>query len=160
MHADTASTWPPRLSALLAAAALGASVLAWVLHWPGASVPADGAVAKVASSSTTLAPSNAPVEFGAVARALGAPATATPSATAVAPQTYRLTGFVAGSNGTGAALIAVRDQAPRAYHVGSRVDDALVLQAVERHRVRLGPDLRSPASLTLELPTPAVNTAP
>ncbi len=92
-------------------------------------------------------------EPAAIARLLGAPVAAadTPAAPALASR-FALTGVVAGTTGTGAALIAVDGRPPRPFAVGSAVDEGLVLQSVQGRRALLGPALRGPATLTLDLP--------
>ena len=94
------------------------------------------------------APSTDPV---AVARLLGS----TPAAAAPTPalsSRFSLLGVVAGEDGGGAALIAVDGKPPKPFRVGSTIEDGLVLQSVEARRATIGADMKSPASLTLELP--------
>ncbi len=79
---------------------------------------------------------------------------------AAAPPRYNLLGVVAVGTQDGAALIAVDGQPPRPYRVGASLDGSsgLVLQAVTRSAVRLGPSLGVPATVELTLPeasTPA-----
>lgn len=53
----------------------------------------------------------------------------------------------------GVALISIDDKPPRAYRVGARVDQALVLQAVAKRSASIGP-ARGPTALQLDLPAP------
>jgi len=94
----------------------------------------------------------------AVARTLGAVPVAAPGAApvAAAPARYVLLGVVATGTDGGAALIAVDSQPPRPYRVGASLDGGLVLQAVTRRTVRLGPSLDAPSSMELSLPEKAV----
>jgi general secretion pathway protein C len=104
---------------------------------------------------STLASAQLPSDPEAVARTLGAvpSAVASPSVAAAAPPRYNLLGVVAvGSQDGGAALIAVDGQPPRPYRVGAPLDGGLVLQAVTRRTVRLGPTLESPSTIELSLP--------
>ena len=98
-----------------------------------------------------------PADPLAVARLLGASGTGGEVA-AASPSRLVLTGVVAGVWGGGAALIAVGEDPPRPFRVGSRVQEDLWLQSVRGRLVQLGPALRGPTTLTLELPAlePAV----
>ncbi|MBS3911994.1 MAG: general secretion pathway protein C [Hydrogenophaga sp.] len=103
------------------------------------------------------------VEPALVARALGmvpqAVTTDGAQAPGAAPSRFVLLGVVALGADQGAALIGMDGQPPRPYRVGAVIDGGLVLQAVNRRSVRLGPTLQGPASVELSLPeTPA--TAP
>ena len=72
---------------------------------------------------------------------------------------FRLLGIMAPKYSAGAvsahgvALIAVDGKMPKAYTVGSRLDDDLVLQSVSLRTVSIGTGQGAPA-LTLELPPP------
>lgn len=54
----------------------------------------------------------------------------------------------------GVALISIDDKPPRAYRVGARVDQALVLQAVAKRSASIGP-AKGATAVQLELPAPA-----
>lgn len=102
---------------------------------------------------STLAPAQLPTDPAAVARTLGAVPTAVSSGVvAAAPPRYNLLGVVAVGTKDGAALIAVDGQPPRPYRVGTPLDGGLVLQAVTRRTVRLGPSLEAPTTVELSLP--------
>jgi general secretion pathway protein C len=89
-----------------------------------------------------------------VARALGAassPEGVRPGQQPV-PSRLVLSGVAAGTSGRGTAIIAVDGAPPRAYPVGTRVAEGLVLQSVQGRRAQLGPGLGQPATVVLELP--------
>jgi general secretion pathway protein C len=65
-----------------------------------------------------------------------------------------LVGVVAGRSNKGAALIAVDGKPARAFRVGSKIDEGVVLQAVEPRRARLGSGADAATALTLEMPAP------
>ncbi len=93
-----------------------------------------------------------PVDTAAVARLLGASATAaSPSAPSEASR-FALLGIVANRLGGGAALIAVDGKPARPFRVGTWVEDGLVLQSLEGRRALLGAERGGPSTLTLELP--------
>jgi general secretion pathway protein C len=92
------------------------------------------------------------VDPASLARLLGA---AEPSAAALVPAAasrFVLLGVVAGRSNTGAALIAVDGKPGRAFRVGSKIDQGVVLQAVEPRKVRLGSAADAATTLTLEMP--------
>lgn len=94
-----------------------------------------------------------PADPLAVGRLLGA-SPAAPNAPAAAPSLanrFVLMGVVAGVSGAGAALIAVDGQPPKPYTVGRTVTDGLVLQSVQGRRASLGPGLREPSAVMLEM---------
>jgi general secretion pathway protein C len=144
---QSASRRVPALVAALLWLAAGLSAGYWVLQFLGRS-----AVTPVAT--VALAP--APPDPLAVARTLGAvPVAAVGAAPAAgAPARYVLLGVVATGTDGGAALIAVDSQPPRPYRVGAALDGGLVLQAVTRRTVRLGPSLDAPTSMELSVPEP------
>lgn len=95
-----------------------------------------------------------------LSRLLGAEPAPPPVAVAAAPvlpveaSRFQLLGVVAArqaERSQGLALIAVDGKMPRAYRVGSVVDGALVLQAVQSRAVQLGPR-GGAAAISLELP--------
>jgi general secretion pathway protein C len=144
---QTAGRRGPTLAAGVLWLAAGLSAGYWVLLAWGRSP-----VTPVA----TLAPAPLPADPAAVARTLGAvPAAVSSGVVAAAPPRYNLLGVVAVGAKDGAALIAVDGQPPRPYRVGAPLDGGLVLQAVTRRSVRLGPTLEAPATVELSLPETA-----
>jgi general secretion pathway protein C len=87
----------------------------------------------------------------AVARLLGA---AAPAATAapVAASRFVLLGVMASPSSRGAALIAIDGKPGRAFRVGSKVDEGLVLEAVEPRKARLAQATGTGESMVLEMP--------
>lgn len=108
---------------------------------------------------TGAAPAVAVSDVASVARALGAvpAAPAAGQAPVAAAARYSLLGVADQSGELGSALIAIDGQAPRPYRVGAALDGGLVLQAVARRSVRLGPALQGPSTVELSLPSPAQN---
>ena len=102
-----------------------------------------------------LAPSAPQSDVASVGRALGA-ASDQPSnaaqASAPPPARLRLLGVVVKGGTVGAALIAVDDQPPRPWRVGSEVLEGLVLQSVDRQGARLGASRSGPSTMVLEMP--------
>jgi general secretion pathway protein C len=140
---------PARLSALLIWALVAASVVAWGLRL-FASAPG--------APANALAVSEGMVASGDLTRLLGAAPIAPVHATP-APEIssrFRLTGVVAPKPPAteGVALIAVDGKMPRAYSVGSKVDNDLVLQSVSRRSASIGGGSRSMPPVVLELPAP------
>ncbi len=139
----TAGGRAPTVAAGLLWLAAGLSAGYWVLQVWGQSpvTPVSG-----------VAPLQVSADAAAVARTLGAlPDNTAPSAVAAAPPRYNLLGVVAVGALDGAALIAVDGQPPRPYRVGAPLDGGLVLQAVTRRTVRLGPSLGAPSTVELTL---------
>lgn len=97
-------------------------------------------------------------EPAVVARALGwqpAPVTSQQAPVAVAESSrYVLLGVVTHGRDQGAALIAYDGQRPRPYRVGAALESGLILQAVDRRGVRLGPALQGPTTVEINLPEP------
>jgi general secretion pathway protein C len=102
---------------------------------------------------------------GDLSRLLGT-APIAPSVTAAAPEAasrFRLFGIVApkfASSGAvsvtqGVALIAVDGKMPKAYAVGARLDNDLVLQSVSLRKVSIASSSQGAPTITLELPPPA-----
>jgi general secretion pathway protein C len=81
----------------------------------------------------------------------------------VADGRFALLGVVSprgGSAAAGVALIAVDGQPPRAYRVGAKVEDRIVLKTVAHNRVTLGPqDGAATVALELAPPVPAATGA-
>lgn len=148
---QSASRRAPALVAGVLWLAAGLSAGYWVLQFVGRS-----AVTPV----VTVATEPPPPDAMAVARTLGAVPVAARGAApvAAAPARYVLLGVVSTGTDGGAALIAVDSQPARPYRVGAAVDGGLVLQAVTRRSVRLGPSLDAPSSMELSVPEKA--TAP
>ena len=99
---------------------------------------------------------------GDLTRLLGTAPVAVQAAV-VAPQAasrFKLLGIVApkvaaanaASSNHGVALIAVDGKMPKAYPVGARVDNDLVLQSVSLRTVSIGPSAQAAPTITLELP--------
>lgn len=139
-----------RLSAFVIWALVAASAVFWALrlwvHAPGA-------------PDYTVAVANADAARGDLSRLLGAtPATAPVAlASPEAAARFKLLGIMApdprreaDSHG-GLALIAVDDKPARAFAVGARLDDDLVLQSVSLRTASIGP-AQGQATLQLELP--------
>jgi general secretion pathway protein C len=128
------------------------SVAFWALRWWGSAplTVVDGL------------PGTAPAaEVSAVALALGTGVAAAPlPEAAVTPVSnrLRLIGVVAHRDRWGAALIAVGEQAPRPFTVGSEVEPGWYLQSVDRRSARLAQTAAGSAPLVLEMPTPPDGT--
>lgn len=141
----------PAVAAVVLWLAAGLSVGYWVLQVLGRS-----AITPV----TATAPANEAPDAAVLARVLGAApqaavAAAAPSAPPPLSSRYQLIGVVADRADGGAALIAVDGQPPKPYRVGATLEGGVVLRAVQRRSVRLGPPDGSPA-FELSLPeTPA-----
>ena len=144
MVTNLQNLWWPRVMTLVLWAVAAASMAGWGLRLGGSSKP--GQVAPVAMTAEVA------VDPASVARLLGA---AEPSAAALVPAAanrFVLLGVVAGRSNTGAALIAVDGKPGRAFRVGSKIDEGVMLQAVEPRRVRLGSAADAATTLTLEMP--------
>ncbi len=142
-----AGRWVPRIAALLLGAAAAASLAYWGLRlWPqgaGGAIPA----------AMVPAPAAQAADPDQVARLLAAPGAAPASAPAVSVASRLvLTGVAAARSGRGTALIAVDGQSPKPFVVGATVAEGLVLQSVQGRRAALGPAMRGPSTLVLELP--------
>lgn len=144
---QTAGRRGPTIAAGLLWLAAGLSAGYWVLlAWGRSPV----------TPVSTLAPAQVATDPVSVARTLGAlPAATSAGVVTAAPPRYNLLGVVAVGAQGGAALIAVDGQPPRPYRVGAPLDGGLVLQAVTRRAVRLGPTLEAPATVELTLPETA-----
>jgi len=151
-----------RLAAFVIWALVAATAVFWGLRL-FASAPA--------APSYTVAVGDVAAVRADLSRVLGS----APVATAAAPTTitpeassrFKLLGIMAPKSQPGAsaasaqrgssgvALIAVDGKLPKAYVVGARVDDDLVLQSVSLRTAAIGP-AQGAASIKLELPPPTV----
>ena len=127
-------------------AAAAASVAWWGLRvWGGAS--------QAPSSEAPPAVAPAPVaDQAAVARLLGAVAPAGPAMAPVAVNRFVLLGVMASPSRMGSALIAVDGKPGRAFRVGSKVDEGIVLESVEPRKARLAPVAGGGEPIFLEMP--------
>lgn len=105
-------------------------------------------------------PTRPVLQVGDLARLLGASAADEDDGSEPAPagsERFALLGVVAprgaAMSSQGVALIAIDGQAAKAFKTGSTVVDDLVLLAVEKRLVRLGPK-GGPSSMELSLPEP------
>jgi len=154
MQINWHDTWGPRLAAFVLVAA---SVGYWGLHW--SAVAAGGPAPTMAVAGIEEAPTT--LDVNALARLLGGSATlvASDAGLGQGSSRWQLIGVVAGTSGRGAALVAEDDKPAKAYQVGSRVADGLVLQSVAPRRAVLAASVHGPAVLTLELKAAAPNDA-
>lgn len=147
-----------RLSAFVVWALVAGGSVFWGYRLWASPGPAKGNVQTVSSS---------PGAHADLTRMFGSappPVSAAPAAV-VESNRFRLFGVVAPvvSEGaippskTGVALIAIDGRPARAYKVGARVDDDLVLQAVSRRSASIGP-AEGAATVVLELPLPVPPT--
>jgi general secretion pathway protein C len=148
---------PANASALRRAGPSVAAGVLWLAAGLGAGYWALLAWGRTPVTPVAAAPMTLPVvDTTAVARALGllpevVAVEASPAPVAEASR-YVLLGVVATGASRGAALIALDGQPARPYRVGAMLDGGLVLQAVDRRGVRLGPELKGPATVELTLP--------
>jgi len=148
------SRWLTGLSTLVVWAAAAAVVAYWALQFAGVSGPASQALTVARSSAAE--PTVADVQ-----KALGA--ASAPTAVVNAPARYVLSGVVALNSGQGAALIAVDDQAPKAFKVGQTVAEGWVLQSLGPRQAHLAVSVDGPALITLDMPAlaePATGVSP
>ncbi len=138
-----------RLSAFVIWSLVAATAMFWLLRF---AVHAPQAPAHAVSVDRS-----APVR-GDLARLFGASLTARAEEKAAAPSRYRLVGVMApksqlpeGSGAYGLALIAVDGKPARAYAVGSRLDNDLVLQSVGLRTASLA-TAQGSRRMLLELP--------
>ncbi len=145
-----------RLSAFVIWALVAATAVFWGLRLfvrapaaPSYAVPVGDAVA--ARGDLTRLLGSAPVAAPAMAAA--------PAASArfrllgIAAPKYAAAGAIPA--GHGVALIAVDGKMPKAYAVGARLDDDLVLQSVSLRTVSIASPKSGAPTITLELPPPA-----
>jgi general secretion pathway protein C len=144
-----------RLSAFVIWALVAATVAFWGLRLLVRAAPVPAYAVPVG---------DAPAAHGDLSRLLGSAPVAAVGATA-APQTstrFRLLGIVAPKYPAagavpvqqGVALIAVDGNMPKAYRVGARLDDDLVLRSVSLRSVSIASSASGVAPITLELPAP------
>ena len=139
---------PPRLAAGLLAAAAAASLVYWALQ-----IAESRRAASVATVPANAARLPEAAEPERIARLLAAPSAPTGGAAAApAGIPLQMTGVAAGTSGRGAALISVDGRPARPYAVGMAVGEGLVLQSVQGRRAQLGPALKGPSTVVLELP--------
>ncbi len=151
-----------RLSAFVIWSLVAASVVFWALRFGVASPEAPTYAVPI---------DRAPPPRGDLARLFGAPpvVAVAEEARPEAPSRFRLVGVMAPrsstSQGTGAyglALIAVDGKPARAFSVGARLDNDLVLQSVGLRTASLG-SAQGPRTVLLELPAlpaPATGVLP
>ena len=138
--------WWVRMVTMALWAAAAASVVWWGLR-------VQGGAAQAPSSATLPAAAPVPVaDQAAVARLLGAAAPAGPAMAPVAANRFVLLGVVASPSKLGSALIAVDGKPGRAFRVGSKVDEGIVLEAVEPRKARLAPVAGAGEPILLEMP--------
>ncbi len=140
-----------RLSAFVVWLLVAATAMFWILRF--------AVHAPQAPAHAVAVDRSAPVR-GDLSRLFGAPLVARAEEKAAAPSRYRLIGVMApksqlpeGSGAYGLALIAVDGKPARAYAVGARLDNDLVLQSVGLRTASLGSDKGS-RHMLLELPPP------
>jgi general secretion pathway protein C len=146
MVTNSQNMWWSRGITLMVWGLASASAVWWGLRIAGLSQPVHGVPPPVA------APGEMVVDSNAVARMLGAVAAAQAAPPPAAASRFALLGVVASRSSQGAALIAVDGKPGRPYRVGSKIEDGLILQAVDARHARLGPASGSGVSLTLEMP--------
>ncbi len=138
--------WMPRMAAFLVGLLLAASVVFWVLRWPVRDMGRDVPVA-LADEALPAA------DAQSIARWLGAQAVADSAPVPDAASRFKLTGIIASSGREqSVALVSIDGKPPKPYHVGSPLEEGLVLQSVEQRRVALAADAKAPVRLQLELP--------
>ena len=138
--------WMVRLLTMVLWAAAAASGAWWGLRvWGGAS-QAPTATLPPAMASAPIA------DPAAVLRLLGAVAPAGPAIAPAAASRFVLLGVMASPSKLGSALIAVDGKPGRAFRVGSKVDDGIVLEAVEPRKVRLASVAGAGEPIFLEMP--------
>ena len=139
----------PMNTVVLSTFAVWAVALASVTHW--------GLTLSHTSTSAMVAPAVSqgllPVDAAWVAKTLGVSKRDPVAApVAAASNRFSLLGVVAGDQRHGVAVIAADGKPAKSLRVGSKVEDGLVLQSVERRSVRLGASMDGPTAYTLTLP--------
>jgi general secretion pathway protein C len=138
--------WMPRLAAFMVGLLLAASVVFWVLRWP---VRDSGREVPLAAADEVLAPADAKT----IARWLGAQAAPDSSPVPDAASRFKLTGIIASAGREqSVALVSIDGKPPKPYHVGSQLEEGLMLQSVAQRHVALAADAKAPVRLQLELP--------
>ncbi len=138
--------WRVRVVTLCVAALAAASVVFW-----GLKISAPTPV-QLNTAALTAAETGA-VDWAASARALGASKNSeTPTARALTPQRWVLTGVARAGTAEGMALIAAEGQPAKPYRLKSRLEEGLYLVALEPRLAHLGPAPEGPVSISLSLP--------
>lgn len=141
-----------RVSAFVVWALVAATAVFWGLRL---------SVRAPAAPAHTLPVGDSAALRGDLSRLLGAAPAPEAAAAPVAPELasrFKLLGIMAPKgakpdSGVGVALLAVDGKPPRAFAVGARIDESLVLQSVSLRSASIGPD-KGEAALRLELPPP------
>lgn len=143
MVSNSRGSWTVRGVTFLLWAAAAASVAYWGLKLSS----------RNAAGPALVQPNRAPAaaDPAALARLLGHTPNATAIPTASLSSRFSLMGVVAGRSRGGAALIAVDGKPAKPFQVGSRVDEGLVLQAVDARRAVLAASTAGQPVLTLEM---------
>jgi general secretion pathway protein C len=144
--------WWPRLAGFLTAALAAGSAVFWLLQL--------SALASAQGRFPLPVPSLPAPDPIAIARVLGGGKSPVAASASVLPDAnagrFKLSGVVASKQDQGLALIAIDGKPARPIKVGGEVGEALLLQTVSRSGATLAPRLDGPATVTLELPKPAV----
>ncbi len=148
MVINAQSRWVVRLVTLAFWAMAAASLAWWGLRLGGRAAPAPSA------NQTAVTTPVAVADPSAVAKLLGAAAPVGPAAAPAAINRFVLLGVVASPSHRGSALIAVDGKPGRAFRVGSKVDEGLVLEAVEPRKARLTQPGSAAEPMVLEMPLP------
>lgn len=153
MQFNLPTLWVPRLSAFGVAALLAASTAYWVLRQPTEHLAESLLPDTAGAAAVEAVPAS---ELMLLARLLGSEKAdamnMTPSGLA---GRVVLSGVVASAAGGGAALISIDGKPAKAFRVGARVTDELVLQSVTPHRALLAAQGEATTGLTLDLKRPA-----
>jgi len=140
---------PPLNTVALTTFVVWAVALASLTHW---GLKVFGASSS-AMAAPAVRPSMHPVDTTLVAKSLGGNQRDPVAAPApAAPSRFTLLGVVAGVQRHGVAVIAAEGKPAKSLRVGGKVEDGLLVQAVERRSVRLGPTMDGPTTVTLNLP--------
>ena len=142
MYMKLPRVWAPRLSTFALAVFAAASMTYWGLKWSSSAELPSAPVAMVDA---------VPGDTQALVRLLGgASAVSVASASPSASSRFVLLGVLAGRAG-GAALISVDGKPAKAYRVGSRVADNMLLQSVRARQAVLGTPDTASSALTLQM---------
>lgn len=148
MVINVQSRWLVRLVSLAFWAMAAASLVWWGLRLWGDPSPAMSMIQAPVVTSMPV------TDASALARLLGAAAPAGPAAAPAAISRFVLLGVVASPSKRGTALIAVDGKPGRAFRVGSKVDEGIVLEAVEPRKARLAQVAGVGEPMVLEMPLP------